>query len=77
MQLVTMDIRGWLAYSQINLFKHSIPEVGLTSSAGVSVSKLLAKMVGSWKKPAGQTIFVPVSDNLRLGASYVYFFGGI
>ncbi|CAK9098842.1 DNA polymerase iota (Rad30 homolog B) [Durusdinium trenchii] len=39
-------------------------EVGLSSSAGVSVSKLLAKMVSSWKKPSQQTVFVPTADCL-------------
>lgn len=39
-------------------------EVGLTSSAGVSVSKLLAKLVASWKKPAMQTIFIPIKSCL-------------
>ena len=39
-------------------------EVGLTSSAGVSVSKLLAKLVASWKKPAMQTIFIPTKSCL-------------
>eukprot|EP00438_Fugacium_kawagutii_P033205 Skav219819 [mRNA] locus=scaffold147:416447:418114:+ [translate_table: standard] len=39
-------------------------EVGLTSSAGVSVSKLLAKLVASWKKPAQQTVFIPTASRL-------------
>ena len=41
-------------------------EVGLTSSAGISVSKLLAKMVSSWKKPNLQTIFLPTAQRLSL-----------
>ncbi|CAE8631246.1 unnamed protein product [Polarella glacialis] len=40
-------------------------EVGLTSSAGVSVSKMLAKLVASYKKPAGQTVLLPAADSLR------------
>ncbi|CAE7585302.1 Poli [Symbiodinium natans] len=39
-------------------------EVGLTSSAGISVSKQLAKMVSSWKKPSRQTLFLPTADRL-------------
>lgn len=41
-----------------------LQEVGLTSSAGIGVSKLLAKMVASWRKPNLQTVVVPSSENL-------------
>ena len=41
-----------------------LAEVGLTSSAGISVSKQLAKMVSSWKKPSQQTLFLPTQDRL-------------
>nr|QDO16334.1 DNA polymerase iota [Lingulodinium polyedra] len=41
-----------------------LQEVGLSSSAGISVSKLLAKLVASWRKPAKQTVFLPTSDRL-------------
>eukprot|EP00756_Hemistasia_phaeocysticola_P053749 Hpha_TRINITY_DN29703_c0_g1::TRINITY_DN29703_c0_g1_i1::g.2716::m.2716/K03510/POLI; DNA polymerase iota len=40
-------------------------EVGVTTSAGVSVSRLLAKMVASHRKPNQQTIFVPTAPALR------------
>ncbi|CAE7631210.1 POLI [Symbiodinium sp. CCMP2456] len=41
-----------------------LSEIGLTSSAGISVSKQLAKMVSSWKKPSQQTLFLPTADRL-------------
>ena len=39
-------------------------EVGLTTSAGISVSKLLSKLVASEHKPALQTILVPTASSL-------------
>ncbi|CAK0906643.1 unnamed protein product [Prorocentrum cordatum] len=39
-------------------------DVGLTSSAGVSVSKLLAKLVASWRKPDQQTVLLPTAERL-------------
>lgn len=38
-------------------------EIGLTSSAGVATSKLIAKLVGNVHKPAQQTVFAPLSDH--------------
>ena len=34
-------------------------ETGLTCCAGVSHNKLLAKLVGGWKKPNMQTVILP------------------
>ena len=63
------EIQCWKRLSVAASICHDIrqaiqSEVGLTSSAGVSVSKLLAKLVASWKKPAQQTIFVPTVSRL-------------
>ena len=38
--------------------------MGLSSSAGISVSKLLAKLVSSEHKPNQQTVFLPTPDRL-------------
>ena len=63
------EIQCWKRLSVAASICHDIHqaiqnEVGLTSSAGVSVSKLLAKLVASWQKPAKQTIFVPTASRL-------------
>ena len=39
-------------------------EVGITTSAGISVSKLLSKLVASEHKPQQQTLLVPLPDTL-------------
>ena len=36
-----------------------LEEVGLTCCAGVANNKLLAKLVGGWKKPNMQTTLLP------------------
>ena len=63
------EIQCWKRLQVASLICYEIreaiqSEVGLTSSAGVSVSKLLAKMVASWKKPSQQTVFVPTASRL-------------
>jgi len=40
-------------------------EMGLTTSGGVSVSKLLSKMVASANKPDKQTVFLPTEEALE------------
>ena len=36
-----------------------LQEVGLTCCAGIAHNKLLAKLVGAWKKPNMQTTLLP------------------
>lgn len=43
-----------------------LDRVGLTTSGGISTSKLLSKMVASRNKPDLQTVFVPTPHNLAV-----------
>ena len=43
-------------------------QVGLTCCAGIAHNKLLAKLVGGWKKPNMQSTLLPKdAENLLLG----------